>query len=202
MASSDGAATPEGRHPHALDVWRRVNRDSYSAADMPEFPARVLLSHCLAKGLEWSVLGLVAWPLWMPRFGFSAAFRRAFIVAPAVGTAGTALLLGYKAAFAHDMDDPGVDDRAYRISRSASQTAVDDKAWRWGLAGASAGAVLGSHGVASVASGAGFGIALAVAAHAAPMVAKELDGVDYSAAKAALRPYAASLPDGVRKYLQ
>jgi hypothetical protein len=47
----------------AMDLNRHVPKGTYPAADFPEYPARVLLAHCVAKGMQWSVLGWAVWSL-------------------------------------------------------------------------------------------------------------------------------------------
>jgi hypothetical protein len=151
-----------------MDLWRSA-AGKYPAPDFPEFPSRVLLIHCIAKGAQWSVLGLPLAPLLALTRGRSlgAVYRPLFIGLPVVGITATLGMLGYKAAAG--MDEDGVDDRAYRISKSAGQVAVDGSSGRAALVGAAAGAIFGRHGVSSVLAAASLGCALAVAAHGAQL---------------------------------
>jgi hypothetical protein len=151
---------------HALDPRRRVDQGAYTR-EMPPYPARTLLAHCAMKGVEWSALGLLLWPLAARRSGsFAASFRPVFLALPCVGLGATALAL---AAKARTMDDAGVDDRAYRIARSAGQNAVDREALVGAAAGAAAGAVLVGGGVAGVLATASLGVALGVVYHVSEM---------------------------------
>jgi len=134
---------------------------------MPPFPARVLLAHCLMKGVEWSALGLALWPLAAWRSSsFAATFRPVFLGLPSLGVLATGVAL---AAKAQAMDDAGVDDRAFRIAKSKGQVAVDREALIGAAAGAAAGAVLVGGGVSGVLATASLGVALGVAYHASEM---------------------------------
>ena len=150
---------------HALDPRRRVDQGAYTR-DMPPFPARTLLAHCFMKGVQWSVLGLLVWPLAARRSSFAASFRPVFLSLPCAGLAATALAL---AAKARTMDDAGVDDRAFRIAHSAGQSAVDRESLAGAAVGAAAGAVLVGGGVSGVLATASLGVALGVAFHAMQM---------------------------------
>lgn len=158
-----------------LDIFRRVDRNVYTDPTMPEYPGRVLVVHCLWKGLEFSVLGFPLTPLLALTRGLSlgAAAQRAFLLTPAFGLVGTGALLGYKAAF--DMDVAGVDDRAFRIAKSQGQTRVDSLAAQGALTGAAVGAVLMQRGFTGVLTAASAGVGAAVLLHAAPMVVEEAE---------------------------
>lgn len=118
-----------------MDPWRSV-KGQYPAEDMPEYPARVLIEHCAWKGVQWSVLALPAWPIYslLKRKPLAATYRRVFIAMPLAGSILTFAMLGYKAVF--QMDAAGVDDRAYRISKSEGQNQVDNLSLRGALIGA------------------------------------------------------------------
>jgi hypothetical protein len=165
-APPPAAAPSESPRLHALDPRRRADQASYSA-EMPAYPARTLLLHCAMKGVEFSVLGLLLWPLAARRSGsFAASFRPVFLGLPCAGLVATALAL---AAKARNMDDAGVDDRAFRIARSASQNAVDREALIGAAVGAAAGAVLVGGGLSGVLATASLGVAAGVAYHAVEM---------------------------------
>jgi hypothetical protein len=156
--------------PHALSPFRSV-RGQYPADDMPEFPARVLILHCVMKGLQWSVLALPVAPIWarVRKVPVSAALRASAIATPAAGLGVTLGMLGYKAA--NGMDADGVDDRAYRIARNEGQNTVDLRSARGAGAGALAGAALVAAGrgrgapVATFAAAVSLGIAAGVLRH-------------------------------------
>jgi len=156
---------------HALDPRRPVDESAYTSR-MPPYPARTLLAHCAAKGCEWSVLGLAVFPLLrLTRFRGAppaAAFRAAFLGAPAAGLAATSLMLAVKA---RGMDDAGVDDRAFRISKNAGQNEVDREALLGGALGAAAGA-LARGGALNTLAAASLGVALGVAYHGAELAAR------------------------------
>ena len=156
------ASPPPRLHP--LDPRRRVDRSQYSAADMPEHPGRVLVVHCLAKGLQWSAAGLLLWPALSLalRRPLRATFAPVFLALPAAGVLATGAMLAFKA---RAMDDAGVDDRAFRIARHAGQNAVDREAALGAAAGAALGAVLGQRALTGVLAGASLGAALGVAYH-------------------------------------
>lgn len=161
----------------AMDLDRRVRKGTYPVPDFPEYPARVLLAHCVMKGVQWSVLGLGLWPVLAATRGTS--FKRVFLSLPAAGTTATLLMLSYKTAYSMDAD--GVDDRAYRIAKSASQNAVDRSSITGAAVGATVGAVLVGGGIGYVAAMASFGCACGVALHCAEGALAEAEKAGYIA---------------------
>jgi hypothetical protein len=156
---------PSEARLNALDLFRRVDQAAYTA-EMPLYPARVLQTHCLMKGLEWSALGLALWPLAAWRYSsFAATFRPVFLGLPALGILGSTALLVQNVRAS---DVAGVDDRAFRILKNKGQVAVDRKASVGAAVGSMFGAVVMGNpsGVLATAS---LGIALAVAYHAVEM---------------------------------
>lgn len=153
-----------------LDPSRRVPRGTYPAEDFPEFPARVLHAHLVAKGLEWSVLGLAAAPALAAARG--TPWRASVLGAAAAGLAAT---YGLTAALAAQgkLTAEGVDDRAYRILKNAGQARVDRLALGGAALGAAAGAVVFGAGLYGVAAHAALGCALGVAARGAELGAAE-----------------------------
>jgi len=156
-----------------LSIWRSV-KGQYPAADMPEYPARILLEHCLWKGLQWSVLAPIIWPIYsiVRKQALTTTYRPVFITTPLIGVLATGGLLGYKAAF--EMDSEGVDDRGYRIHKSVSQNHVDQYSLYGSLIGASTGAIFGKHGFSSVLAASSVGIAMGVYIHIYPLIEDEL----------------------------
>ena len=69
----------------------------------------------------------------------------------------------YQGALTHE----GIDDRAYRISRHKGQAKVDWYSLVGGLIGAADGAILGKHGLRSIAASSLTGVALGVAVYGA-----------------------------------
>lgn len=161
-----------------LSPYRRVDRAAYSAADMPEFPARPFLVHLAWKGVEaGAVIGLAATPVYALARGvpLGAAWRRALPAGAVFATAVTSAMTAGK-AYTGALDAAGVDDRGYRLSKHASQLHVDHYALVGAGAGAAAGAVFGRYAVRSVVATSLTGVALGVAAHAVEtMVLPELE---------------------------
>lgn len=151
-----------------IDPRRRVNREDYSAADMPEYPARPFVLHLWAKCFEaGGTIGLVATPVLAltRKVPLGTAWRRAM---PGGFLFATVMTWGLTAKKLHDgaLDVAGVDDRGYRLSKNEAQLHVDRYALAGGLAGAAAGAVLGRFALRSVAAAGLTGAALGVFAHA------------------------------------
>lgn len=161
-----------------IDPRRRVDRASYSASDMPEYPARPFLVHLAWKGVEaGAVIGLIATPIYslVKKVPLGTAWRRAmpagFIFASTVTGAMT-----FGKLWKGDLNVEGVDDRGYRLSKSKSQLHADYYSAIGTAAGASAGAILGRYALRSMVAGSLTGAALGVGAHALEtMVIPELE---------------------------
>lgn len=128
-----------------LDLNREVDRSAYTAQDMPRYPARVLASHVTMKALQFgSCLGCVAVPAWsvLRKQPVGSVARVLF---PASLLTGFAVSYGFTFKLFEDgkLDEAGVDDRAYRITKSAGQVKCDKYSFLGGLAGASTGVILG-----------------------------------------------------------
>jgi small-conductance mechanosensitive channel len=83
--------------------------------------------------------------------------KRAFLlVTPITPFIGGAVML--VSLYNKNLDDAGVDDRAYRLSQNAKQNEVDKIAYTGGLVGLSAG-VLGNIGLQASLSMSGLGLA-------------------------------------------
>jgi len=173
MSTADTGPRAPAPSFHPLDPRRPVDRSAYTSAAMPPFPARTLLLHCLAKGCEWSVLGLALWPLYSRARArpLAATFRPVFLSLPAAGVAATFALLAGRHQQGR-LDAAGVDDRAFRIAAHEGQNAVDRRAGAGALAGAAAGALVGGRAgrtLLGALASASFGAALGVAWHGVQM---------------------------------
>lgn len=157
----------------ALDWDRAVDATAYGAADMPRFPSRPFLIHLAWKGLQvGSVAGLAATGVVAAarRVPLASAWRGYMPVGGVVGTVITFGMLGGK-AMSGAMDVAGVDDRGYRLSRSASQLAVDHCSAVGGAVGAAAGAIFGRFAVRSVVASGLTGVAAGVGWHVGHTIA-------------------------------
>jgi hypothetical protein len=148
-----------------MDFNRKVDSNSYTALDMPLYPARVLTAHCAVKGLQaGSLVGLfVVTPFQhlVRKAPLTQAWRSAM---PSSAIAGTAMSLGFLTfkGYQGALDIAGVDDRAYRISQNQGQVKVDRYSMIGGLTGASIGAVVSRFGLRSVLASGCTGVAVAV----------------------------------------
>jgi hypothetical protein len=184
-----------------MDPRRRVNRDDYSAADMPEYPARPFIAHLWAKCFEaGGTIGLVATPVLAltRKLPLGTAWRRAmpggFLFATAVTWGMTA-----KKLHAGSLDVAGVDDRGYRLSKNGAQLHVDRYALVGGLAGAAAGGVLGRFALRSVVAAGLTGAALGVFAHAGEtIVLPKLQARSGGGGAAAAAAVADAVAEGVK----
>lgn len=85
---------------HGLNWNRKVDPEAYSAGDMPLYPARVLILHCLMKGIQLgSVAGMGVFPIWKvyKKVPWSVALRSCMPRSIVGGTAISMGLLGAKA---------------------------------------------------------------------------------------------------------
>lgn len=148
-----------------MDLNRKVDHESYTATDMPLYPARVLTAHCLMKGLQaGSVLGLFAITpahKFLKKEALTTSWRRMMPGSVIAGTTISMGLLAFK-GYQGQLDIAGVDDRAYRISKSEGQVKVDRYSMIGGFIGASLGAVLGRFSGGNIVAGSSTGIALGV----------------------------------------
>jgi Protein of unknown function (DUF1757) len=152
-----------------MDISRRVDRSQYSDPSVPEFPAKVLLSHIVYKGLQYGSLGGIAIaPLWALSRArpLSVVFPRVVWTGAAVGLAGSFGLLAAR-GFQGALSNEGVDDRAFRLSKNVGQVEMDQASGLGGVLGASIGAIFGKRALRSVLTGslcgfsaAGFGYLL------------------------------------------
>lgn len=116
-----------------MDLNRKVDQAAYSE-EMPEYPARLLLNHIVLKGLQaGSVIGLGLVPLarLVRKVPLSTGYARIVPITTLVVTSVSAI-----APFLMNLDDAGVDDRAFRIAHNDMQTRCD----HYSVAGAGAGA--------------------------------------------------------------
>lgn len=149
----------------SLNPFRRVDNDQYSDS-MPHYPAATLIVHVALKGAQMgSLLGLAVFLplLHLKRRKTSSlvsTWARVMNTSGILGTTvATGLLIG-KAASSDTMNDAGVDDRAYRISKNAGQNEVD----KYSLVGLVAGGGVGVFAGRVVACS-GTGIALGTSAY-------------------------------------
>jgi hypothetical protein len=188
MASTSGKGAPAAREEASwLDLGRRVPPGTYPAADFPLFPAQMLFNHLIAKAVQFgAVTGFAVAPVWkvLRKKPLAAVVPRALTAGTAVGFLGTVALM-VQLERKGDLGTARVDDRAYRIHKSASQNRVDAYAAVAGCAGASLGSILGRHALRSVYVWGMGGIALGTlvaagqnAAEAHPDLAYVREGVD------------------------
>jgi hypothetical protein len=148
-----------------MDFNRKVDSNSYTALDMPLYPARVLTAHCAVKGIQaGSLIGLLVvtpFQYFVRKTPLTQAWRSAVPTSAVAGTALSFGLLAYK-GYQGALDVAGVDDRAYRISQSQGQVKVDRYSMIGGLTGASVGAVVSRLGLRSVLASGCTGVAVAV----------------------------------------
>jgi len=152
MASSSKATTGNQVEASWLDLQRRVTPGTYPAADFPLFPAQVLFNHLIAKAVQFgAVTGFAVAPAWklLRRKPLAVVVPRALVAGTMVGVVGTVALM-VQLERKGDLGVARVDDRAYRIHKSATQNRVDQYAAVAGCAGASLGSVLGKAAARSV----------------------------------------------------
>lgn len=128
-----------------MDLNRETDKSKYTDQDMPRYPARVLASHLTMKAAQvGSGLGCVIAPVWaiVRNTPLQAASRIVFPFSWLVGF-GTSYGFAYHLYSQGKLDNDGVDDRAYRIMKSAGQVKCDKYSFLGGLIGATAGVILG-----------------------------------------------------------
>ena len=129
-----------------MDLNRKVDRGEYTDTEMPEYPARVLFSHCMMKGVQLgSVVGVFVTTPVMKATGklpMEVTFRSAMPGSLFGGVALSLALLGGK-VYQGALDVAGVDDRAYRIVKNKGQVAADRASVLGMMSGAAVGAIKG-----------------------------------------------------------
>lgn len=121
-----------------MDMNREVDMSQYSDKDMPRYPARVLAAHLTAKGMQLGAcLGSAVIPVYalIRKRPMGEVARVAFPLTVGLG-ATFAYGKAYKMYAEGKLDEAGVDDRAYRITKNAGQVKVDKYSFIGGLAGA------------------------------------------------------------------
>jgi hypothetical protein len=104
-----------------MNPFRKVSPEQYSDPDFPPNPAKTLIGHVATKGLQaGSVVGLCLTPAisHFKKMQFQEAWMKTMPRASLSGLFLSLTMLAGKATSATDMDEHGVDDRAYRISRN------------------------------------------------------------------------------------
>jgi hypothetical protein len=120
-----------------MDLNRKADSNKYSE-DMPAYPARVLATHVLVKGLQvGSILGVVAaTPVlsYYRKAPFISTLKN--VVPVSTGVFGViALGMLYGKVYNGSMDTDGEDDRAFRISKNQGQNKVDKYSFIGSIAG-------------------------------------------------------------------
>lgn len=132
-----------------MDINRKIDAEKYSAAELPAYPARVLIAHVGMKGLQvGSTAGLfIGVPLisYLRKIPVGVSWTRVMMASPVVGSVATLSLL-YAKHYNTPMDEDGVDDRAFRIMNNKGQVQAD----RYSIIGASVGAAFGAVALAGV----------------------------------------------------
>jgi hypothetical protein len=161
-----------------MDWNRRVDLASYTASDMPEYPARTLIVHCAMKGLQFgSTLGLIVTPMYsiIKKTPMLTTWRYAMPIGSGVGTSISLGLLYFK-YYQGGLDIAGVDDRAYRISKNEGQVHVDNASFMGGVLGSAIFAV-GTRQASHVIPGMLTGISAGLLYHVSkPIVNKLIEG--------------------------
>jgi hypothetical protein len=128
-----------------MDFNREVNQELYSAEDMPKYPARVLYAHLAMKAIQIGAgMGFAVSPVYayLKKTSINQASVKIFPVTTILGF-GITSGLTYKLYSEGKLDEAGVDDRAYRISKHAGQNKVDKYSFLGGMAGAATGVLAG-----------------------------------------------------------
>lgn len=128
-----------------MDLNREIDRSKYTTEDMPRYPARVLASHLTMKGVQvGSFLGGILAPAWvMVRKNKAGNANRAIFSLSWMSGLAFSYGYAYQLYLEGKLDDDGVDDRAYRITKSAGQVKCDKYSFLAGMAGATTGVILG-----------------------------------------------------------
>mmetsp|Transcript_20197 Transcript_20197/g.33795 ORF Transcript_20197/g.33795 Transcript_20197/m.33795 type:complete len:179 (+) Transcript_20197:58-594(+) len=135
-----------------MDFNRKIDSSKYPSTELPTYPARTLTAHVAMKGIQLgSVAGLVVGVPFMNREllkwkrggtnMFSSAWLRVMPVAPLLGLTATLTMLFVK-NFRQELDDDGVDDRAFRLINNYNQMKLDQFSVIGAAVGAGAGAIL------------------------------------------------------------
>lgn len=151
-----------------MDLNRVADVKTYSADDMPTYPARFLLQHTVIKGIQvGSVGGVLLFPFvsLVKKYGLAKSWRYTLPVSASVGVAG-ALSLLYYAHTQGKLDIAGVDDRAYRIKHNEGQNRVDLYSGIGAVSGAALGVVGSKTVIFSALAGSLTGVAAGVAFYA------------------------------------
>ena len=147
----------------AMNLNRIVDSKSYTADDMPVYPARTLMKHCAMKGLQMgSVFGVIAIPVisLLRRRELVKSWKSNMPFYSLIGV-GVGLSALYGSVYYKKIDVAGVDDRAYRIIHNKSQNEVDGYSHYGAIAGATLG-ILSTGSISVAAASAMTGIALGV----------------------------------------
>lgn len=144
-----------------MDLNREIDRSKYSDEDLPHYPARTLVAHVTMKGIQLGAgLGVALAPVYISRVSPLTAFPLAVMAGLTVSGGFT-----YKLFLDGKLDVDGVDDRAYRIHKSVSQTKADKYSFVGGLAGATSGVLFGKGKPGATLAFACMGITAGIVAH-------------------------------------
>ena len=142
----------------------------YGESGGPKYPAWSLLSHVIAKVVQTgAVVGVVAAPvLGLARGGSgSGNLYLKVLVTTTSAAAVLSALFAAKLTFDGEMDEESVNDMAFRLTRHATQPAVDYHGMVGGCVGATTGAIFGKAALRSVFTHSMTGIAIGVLSHTA-----------------------------------
>eukprot|EP01038_Epipyxis_sp_PR26KG_P006226 gene6226-8579_t len=144
-----------------MDFNRKVDQSKYDATDMPVYPAKTLAQHCAMKGAQLgSIAGLVLFTTpykFIRRVPFPLAWTTVVPISTFIGCAASLGML-----YAKNLDEDGVDDRAYRISKNDGQVLVDKCSMIGAVCGTVVGTVVGEFKFSKLLASASTGLALGV----------------------------------------
>ena len=144
-----------------LSITRQVVQDDYTE-EMPKYPGATLVVHVATKGLQaGSLIGaFVVLPALYLRGGSALRnklFPRVMTALPII-TRGVTTSMLYGMVQSKNIDDAGVDDRAYRLTRNKGQILVDKCSAVGAAAGTLTGLLTGTPIIASAFSGTAAGV--------------------------------------------
>jgi len=144
-----------------LSITRHVVQDDYTE-EMPKYPGATLVMHVATKGLQAGSLlsAFVVMPALYLRGGAALRnklFPRVMTALPIITSAVTTSML-YGMVQNKNIDNAGIDDRAFRLTRNKGQIMVDKFTAVGAAAGSFTGMLTGTPVIASAFSGAAAGV--------------------------------------------